>query len=611
MPNIADIDIPITDIKPTELGVDSAAAAGRRLGVYGSQIAAAKEQEGRDIGQGIKTVGEAAETYMSHREINTGSRHGADLMANLNQSWNDFATGRDLDPNDPDREAKLEARQNNPSAAQQWREEKLEPALEQFKSSFLTQGGQDWAERFVDGYRDHATIKAAADMSTIAGQTVKTNVIKTVNSLASATFNDPSTLDFAKDALNHAITGTVSTSHNITPDTAGQVSAELKQQGEEALVKAAVQGAIVKGGNWQKIANDPKNAPYIKPDETTAFLHQEQFYQHAAESEARTARQDRDYQNRNDFNGKVNALEAQTMPQNVGDQPRLPSDYWQTLRDLAMHPGASLEPGRLRTMVQNGDAITARLGKSEPLAPISHATTMDLLGQMRSGSLADNGAIYRAYGDNKLNNQDFNFLQTQFNQMRSPEGQQLDKDRALFFKRYSNSIDPYPKLQLGARQPLYEAEMDARRQEGVLRAKGLDPHLVYDPRSEYFFGDPKNLQKYGTSLTDALRANGGVGAPDLPVYTAPSQVKDKAGYDALAPGTPFIDQDGKKWVKPAASVPAPDERKVGQVYPTPKGPMQWTGTGWVPQPPIPGDIRSGYRFKGGNPADQKNWEPAS
>jgi hypothetical protein len=45
MPNIDDPKFNVPDIKPTELGVDSAAAAGRRLGVYGSQIAAAKEQE--------------------------------------------------------------------------------------------------------------------------------------------------------------------------------------------------------------------------------------------------------------------------------------------------------------------------------------------------------------------------------------------------------------------------------------------------------------------------------------------------------------------------------------------------------------------------------------
>jgi hypothetical protein len=32
----------------------------------------------------------------------------------------------------------------------------------------------------------------------------------------------------------------------------------------------------------------------------------------------------------------------------------------------------------------------------------------------------------------------------------------------------------------------------------------------------------------------------------------------------------------------AAAVPPPAQRKVNQTYPTPKGPMKWTGTGWLP-----------------------------
>jgi hypothetical protein len=189
-----------------------------------------------------------------------------------------------------------------------------------------------------------------------------------------------------------------------------------------------------------------------------------------------------------------------------GDPPRLPSDYWQNLRDLAMHPGAALEPGRLRTMVQNGDAITARLGKPEPLAGISHATTMELLTEMRatdSTRLTDTSAIYKAYGDNKLNNADFNFLQTQFSQMRTPEGERLDKDRDLFFKRFGLAIgDPQNATDA---PKLYVAEMAARQKETSVRAAGGDPHSVYDPTSPNFFGKPENLNKYKQPLQTLLQ----------------------------------------------------------------------------------------------------------
>jgi hypothetical protein len=38
--------------------------------------------------------------------------------------------------------------------------------------------------------------------------------------------------------------------------------------------------------------------------------------------------------------------------------------------------------------------------------------------------------------------------------------------------------------------------------EDVLRKKGLDPHLVYQPESEYFFGRSANLMKYRPSLQE-------------------------------------------------------------------------------------------------------------
>jgi hypothetical protein len=51
-------------------------------------------------------------------------------------------------------------------------------------------------------------------------------------------------------------------------------------------------------------------------------------------------------------------------------------------------------------------------------------------------------------------------------------------------------------------------------------------------------------------------------------FAAPQQVTSQAGV----PSGPAA----------AAAVPAPGSRVKGQVYQTPRGPMTWTGTGWVP-----------------------------
>lgn len=44
---------------------------------------------------------------------------------------------------------------------------------------------------------------------------------------------------------------------------------------------------------------------------------------------------------------------------------------------------------------------------------------------------------------------------------------------------------------------------------------------------------------------------------------------------------PFWNQGARGYVT-GGQVPPPAQREVGRVYPTPKGPLQWTGTGWVP-----------------------------
>lgn len=534
-PNITEFNAPDLTLRPSETGVEATARAGLRLGAYGNQVAGALERSGQDIGRGIAGAGTAAYQYMEHRETSAGAANFAQMMVNLEQDWNN--TAKNADPNDP-------------SIAAKWRAETLEPALEKFHSSFLTTGAQDWAETRIDAFRQHLFTKTAADMSSLAADAAHVNVERTANGLTTAVYNDPSSLSFARDTLAHSLDGIVASSPNMSATDAAKVKTELTQKVEEQLVKNAIMGTIVKGGDWRTIANDPKNAPYVNAPEAQQFERAQRMYQRMDEAETRNARVMKDYTDRQNWNQAADKLELSTLPEKSGDPPVLPDNYWDQVKKIGVMPGT--DPARLRSLIDNGERLTNKLGKPEPLGPISHATTMDLLAGIRSGTVTSTDDIYKAYGDNKLNNADFNFLQHEWAERKTPEGERLDKDRDLFFKRYGLMLDPtmgigpYPA---GRTQPLYEAEMDARQQEQTLRAKGLDPHLVYDPRSEYFFGKAENIQKYKQPLQSRL------------------------------PGPP----------------PAVETRKVGQVYPTPRGPMQWTGTGWIPpgnapSPPIRGEI---------------------
>lgn len=248
-------DTPL-DLRPSEVGVEATAAAARRGGAFFNQAAGAFDALGQRAGSAIRDAGEVAVKYEDHQQISAGAANGAQLIENLNKSWEQ--TAKKADPNDPSHAAK-------------WREETLGPALEQFQSGFTTEKSQQWAEHFVDQARTHMFQKTAADMSGLAADAVHINTLKTINSLGNTLSTDPSGLDFARNALKSSLDGLVDSSPNLTAAQAAKVRNDLMFKGEEHLVKSAVTGAILKGGDWQSLANDPKNSPFINANEMLQF----------------------------------------------------------------------------------------------------------------------------------------------------------------------------------------------------------------------------------------------------------------------------------------------------------------------------------------------------
>src|SRR6185437_6196173 len=96
------------------------------------------DQEGRMFGSAVEAAGNVAVDYAQHQEISHGAAAYAGLNDALTQTWND--TVKTADPNDP-------------NVAAKFREQVLEPQLEKFGQSFLTEGGQKWAEARVDALR--------------------------------------------------------------------------------------------------------------------------------------------------------------------------------------------------------------------------------------------------------------------------------------------------------------------------------------------------------------------------------------------------------------------------------------------------------------------------
>jgi len=530
MPKITQYDAPALGLRPTETGINAVAGAARRIQGEYNEIAQAKSDIGQRIGSTIKDAGKVATDFIDHQQISHGATALAGMISDKEKVWND--TVKNADPNDP-------------TIARKFLDQNLEPDLDKFKGGFITERGQQWAESHADAFRQHMFNKTSADMSTLAGEAAKLNVRQTVNSLSNTVRSDPSSLDFAIGTLQSSTGAMVDTSPNLSGTAAAKVKGEITQAGKEAIIKSAALGHIEKTGEVPEWATDPKYSQYINGAELKQFQQQARYYSRVNESEGRAAQAQREHATKLDFNQQVNDLRLSTMPKNAGDRPTLPPDYYDRLRKLGTHDGAALEPSLIKQLLNEAETITTRLNKPEPLARVSHQTTVGLLKQINAADdtrMTDTGPIYEAFDKGELSTSDFTFLNKEFANMRTPDGSALGKDRSEFFKRYGTVIDPTMGASpLGAQQT-YMAQMGARQQEEAIRKKGLDPHLVYDPRSEYFFGKPANLAKYQKPIQDIVNDMATVSQPDTsktPAFVAP---KD---WQWSASRRQYRDPDGK------------------------------------------------------------------
>lgn len=510
MPNIRTFDTPNLGLNPSSLGTDSTAGAARRVGGFYNQVGGATQELGqetsrlgsdvgnmyrslgKDASSSIETAGDVYTKYEDHKEISHGAATATDMLVNLENQWND--TVKSADPNDP-------------SVAAKFRETVVGPALEDFTKGFTTENSKKFAEGIVERYNQHFATKTAADMSTMAGIAAKQNASRTINGLSSAVFNDPSSLPAALDTLKHSADHIVGSSPTLDAATAAKVGSDLNFEGSAAIVKSAVIGMLQKNPNTDLDAIQKKYGEFIEPGEMQTFQRAAKTYDRLAKSETRDQRVMADYTAKQDFHKAANDLELSTIPGNPMERPTLPKDYWQNVKKIASMPGASLEPGRLKSMVENGERITERLSKPEPLGPVSHDTTINMLNRIRATDatrLTSNDDIYKAYGDGKLNTTDFNFLQKEYADIRTPEGQAINNERSHFFKQYAGAIAGRSYDPVIGSPKLYAAEMAARRTENDLRRKGLDPLLAYDPTSEYFVGKPANIAKWAGSMQEDL-----------------------------------------------------------------------------------------------------------
>ena len=509
MPNIRENDAPQgLGLNPTETGINATEAGARRIGSSYREIGDSYAALGARIGSTIRDVGDIAVKYEDHREISKGDAEFYKLQDNLTQQWNERA--KTADPNDP-------------TVAQKFREDVVEPALENFSSGFNTENSQKFAEQKVEALRGDMFRKTAADMSTLAGIAVRKNLADSTTSMTNTAITDPSSVPDLLQGVDHSISGVVGSSPTLSATDAARVSSELSTSTKRAIVHAGAIGAIQKSGDPEKTAEDwtKKYPDLIDGAEAKALAGNARQQIRARNYDYETDRrrtkevaQDKSTEASNQYLIDVRSRD----PRIAGDPTAV-----KILNDPTL---TKQDKNNLLNYVD-------RTLKPETDSRLSQQTFVGLLRELRAPN-ADSDAVMQKAWDARLadpgkpgsmTEHDFQQFRQEVVGRKTPEGAALERDRSLFFKQYTGSIlgssaNTY-NPQVGDPK-LYNAEADARRMEGMLKQKGFDPHLAYDPASEYFLGRPERLAKWQQSMQVDLqtRAEGPAAAtatrPEVP-----------------------------------------------------------------------------------------------
>jgi hypothetical protein len=466
--------------------------------------------------------------WAENREVSKSAADSAKTLAGLDQKWNE--TVKSADPNDP-------------TVANKFREEVVEPTLQALRDGPITEGGQRFAEATAQRFRNHFFEKTTSDMARLAGVAARQNIETLTNQLSNAALSDPTSLKTSLGLIEHSVGSMVDSSPNLGGADAARIKMELSFDAQKAIVKAAAVGAIsANPDEGLKRFSSPEFSKYISGADLKALEQRAKEVQRADRVEQNYARtiQKQEKQEASD------AKEGEYLQKLHSDDPK---EQAQVSTRAIVNDFTLTREARERMV-----GIVERKTKEETPSRVSSSTFVNLLRDLRATDVDTDAVMSKAWEarlkdpgtEGSLSEKDFNQFRAELVARKTPEGAALEKDRSAFFKNYAQSIVGRDYDPVIGSPKLYAAEMDARRMEADLRKQGKDPHTLYDPSSPDFFG--KRVGKYSGSMQVDL---------------------------AVRAETP-----GAKREDAMPAIPPPDQRPPG-LYQTPKGNLRWTGTGWV------------------------------
>lgn len=500
--NIRVYDTPRLGLSPNERASDALAQQARTTGALYDRAASSYNRIGDSLAGGIRAVGQVADDYIAHREISSGGMNYAKMQSSLQKAWDE--TISKSDPNDGE-------------VAERFQREVVEPTLEEFGKGFWSERGQNWARSRVQSFRDHMGVKTAADMSTMAGIALETNLTQSINAYTNTVRTDPSSLKSVMEAYRSQVDAVVATSPNLRGVAGAKARMSATQKGLEAIVQSAISSAIDKNPQaGLEMAKDPELMKYVGGKDIKAFEREARSVERERREDQRWSMYLQDKQRKEASESLAAEYEASIY---TGDKP---ITHETVRKDETLEPSAKV---RLHRIIE-------REQKPETVANKSRVETAALLKRMRAPEgdpekITTLDPLYEAYIDNKITRPDFESLKREYAESRTPEGGRLTARTSMFMQQYRKIIEKPNSLgQVDAadQERAYFFEMDLMRRMDAYRKAGKDPYDLLDPAKPDFFGSAQNLMQYQRSAEQRLQDMQNVLATKSPSGWSPPPV---------------------------------------------------------------------------------------
>ncbi len=322
MPNIKIYNAPqmgTSQLRPNEEGMGASQQSARTAERLADQSAGQLSMVGRgqeraaqagatalrDVAAGVTEIGGALAYHVAeHQEQQEITKEASDHITSLNALVQDYDKARaNADPNDP-------------SYADKWKQEKLEPFLQSYPEGYSTKAGRDRASGHAAQILDTFDKIIASDQSTRAGAAARMNFETFSNQSADLLTRNPEMLDVTNAAAKDLVDGLKSSSLMTDPQRA-QMDEHLQKTRTENTM-AAFRGLAERGSTpEEQMASAVKakamlDGGFGKGDLPEAQRNQLDAYAKTmvelGERKIKAAREDQDKQDRKNYDSATNGL---------------------------------------------------------------------------------------------------------------------------------------------------------------------------------------------------------------------------------------------------------------------------------------------------------------